>query len=173
MLGEGASAPVGVDGSELARFVMAGEELSSLFAFSIEATEGSRRKEERFTLNLLLEGGRTPADRRDRVLRSVLRDRDRVLRFLLFSSPTGTLGRQPPCWYIWASSGRWRRRGLVRPGLPLFESLLRALEREPAKLDHVARLIEDLRKTPESEALIPEGFTEIWDPIWAAREARR
>jgi hypothetical protein len=39
MLGEGASAPVGVSGSELARFVMAGEELSSLFAFSIEATE--------------------------------------------------------------------------------------------------------------------------------------
>ena len=57
--------------------------------------------------------------------------------------------------------------------LPLFESLLRALEREPAKLDHVAGLIEDLRKTPEGEALIPEGFTEIWDPIWAAREARR
>jgi hypothetical protein len=171
MLGEGASAPLGVDGSELARFVVTGEELSSLFAFSIEATEGSRKREERFTLNLLLEGA--PQDRRDRVLRSVLRDRDRMLRFLLFLLADGD-PRQAAGLLV---SGDQMHGGDGEDSffrnLPLFESLLRALEREPAKLDHVAGLIEDLRKTPEGEALIPEGFTEVWDPVWAAREAQR
>ena len=51
--------------------------------------------------------------------------------------------------------------------------LAQALERDAAKLDQVARLIDDLRKTPEGEALIPEGFAEVWDPVWAAREAQR
>lgn len=171
MLGEGASVPLGSSGSEHARFVVAGEELSSLFAFSVEATVGSRTKEERFTLNLLLEGA--PEDRRDRVLRTVLRDRDRVLRFLLFLLADGD-PRQAAGLLV---SGDQMRGGEGEDSfvtdLPLFESLLRALEREPAKLDHVAALIEDLRKTPEGEALIPDGFTEVWDPVWAAREAQR
>ena len=171
MLGEGASAPVRVGGSELARFVMAGEELSSLFAFSVEAAEGSRRREERFTLNLPLEGA--PADRRDRVLRSVLRDRDRVLRFLLFLLADGDPRQAARLLVSGDRTGDGDGEDSYVIDLPLFESLLRALDREPAKLDHVAGLIEDLRKIPEGEALIPEGFTEIWDPIWAAREARR
>ena len=171
MLGQGASAPLGASGSELARFVVTGEELSSLFAFSVEATEGSRRREERFTLNLLLEGA--PADRRDRVLRSVLRDRDRVLRFLLFLLADGDPRQAAGLLVSGDRTGDGGGEDSYVIDLPLFESLLRALDREPAKLDHVAGLIEDLRKTPEGEALIPEGFTEIWDPIWAAREARR
>jgi hypothetical protein len=171
MLGEGASALVRVGGSELARFVMAGEELSSLFAFSVEVTEGTRKKAERFALNLLLEGA--PADRRDRVLRSVLRDRDRVLRFLLFLLADGDPRQAVGLLVSGDQTGNGGEEDSFALDFPLFESLLRALEREPAKLDHVARLIEDLRKTTEGEALIPEGFTEIWDPIWAAREARR
>ena len=171
MLGQGASAPLGASGSELARFVVTGEELSSLFAFSVEAAEGSRRREERFTLNLLLEGA--PADRRDRVLRSVLRDRDRVLRFLLFLLADGDPRQAARLLVSGDRTGDGDGEDSYLIDLPLFESLLRALDREPAKLDHVAGLIEDLRKTPEGEALIPEGFTEVWDPIWAAREARR
>jgi hypothetical protein len=171
MLGQGASVPLGASGSELARFVVTGEELSSLFAFSVEAAEGSRRREERFTLNLLLEGA--PADRRDRVLRSVLRDRDRVLRFLIFLLADGDPQQAAGLLASGDRTGDGEGEDSYVIDLPLFESLLRALEREPAKLDHVAGLVEDLRKTPEGEALIPEGFTEIWDPIWAAREARR
>jgi hypothetical protein len=172
MLGEAASAPLNVDTLDLARFVMAGEDLSSLFAFSVEASEGARKREERFTLNLALQGA--PEDRRERVLRSVLRDRDRVLRFLLFLLAAGD-PRQAAA--LVAPSD-----GSTQPGkdevlsiieLPLFESMLRALEREPSKLDHVARVIADLRKSAEGEALIPEGFAEVFDPIWAAREAQR
>jgi hypothetical protein len=171
MLGEGASAPLEVSGSEFARFDVSGEALSSLFAFSIVATEGSRRKEERFTLNLLLEGA--PADRRDRVLRTVLKDRERVLRFLLFLLADGDLRQAAGLLASGAHSGDSGGEDPFVLDLPLFESLLRALEREPAKLDHIARLIEDLRKTAEGEALIPAGFAEVWNPVWAAREAQR
>lgn len=171
MLGEGASVPLGASGSELARFVVTGEELSSLFAFSIEATEGSRKKEERFTLNLLLEGA--PEDRRDRILRSVLRDRDRVLRFLLFLLADGDPRQAASLLASGDQTGGGGGEDSFVIDLPLFESLLRALERQPAKLDHVAGLIKDLRKTPQGEALIPDGFTEVWDPVWAAREAQR
>ncbi len=169
MLGEGASVPLGASGSELARFVVTGEELSSLFAFSIEAAEGPRKKQERFTLNLLLEGA--PDDRRDRVLRTVLRDRERVLRFLLFLLADGDPRQATRLLGSGAEAGEGEGPPIM--ALPLFESLLHALERDAAKLDHVARLIDDLRKTPEGEALIPEGFAEVWDPVWAAREAQR
>ena len=114
MLGEGAAAPLGGSSSELARFVMTGEELSSLFAFSIEATEGSRKKEERFTLNLLLEGA--PADRRDRVLRCCT-PRPGSCVALLVVSPRRrgpSAGSRPTD--IWRSDRLQRRGGLVRPG---------------------------------------------------------
>ena len=148
---------------------MTGEELSSLFAFSVEAAEGSRKKQERFTLNLLLEGA--PEDRRDRVLRTVLRDRERVLRFLLFLLADGDPRQATRLLRSGGQAGEGEGPPIM--ALPLFESLLHALERDGAKLDHVARLIDDLRKTPEGEALIPEGFAEVWDPVWAAREAQR
>ena len=58
-------------------------------------------------------------------------------------------------------------------GLPLLEPMLRALVKDPAKLDRVAQLIADLSKTPEGRALIPEGFDEIWLPIWHVKETTK
>jgi hypothetical protein len=173
MMGERGAVPLLTKAPELARFELAGEELTSLFAFSVEATHGTRRREERFTLNLSLEGA--PEDRRERVLRSVLRDRDRVLRFLLFLLAAGD-PRQAAALLASgdaAAVGSDRGEAGLAIELPLFESLIRALEREPSKLDHVARVIGDLQNSPEGEALIPDGFMEIWGPIWAAREALR
>ena len=171
MLGEAASAPLTVSGPDLARFAVTVEELSSLFAFAIEATEGSRTKEARFTLNLPLEGA--PEDRRDRVLRAVLRDQDRVLRFLLFLLADGDPRQAAGMLASGHQTGESEGEDQLVFDLPLLESLLRALDREPARLDHVAALIDDLRKTPDGQALIPEGFTEVWEPVWAAREAQR
>jgi hypothetical protein len=172
MLGEGAGVPLETGTPEFARFELAGEELSSLFGFSVEARQGARRREERFTLNLTLEGA--PEDRRERVLRSVLRDRDRVLRYLLFLLAAGDPQQAAPP-VIPEDDATDSKPGLVGPTieLPLFESLLQALKREPSRLDHVDRVINDLRKSPEGEALIPDGFLEIWEPIWTAREALR
>ena len=172
MVGEGASVPLAPGASEWARFVVSEEELSSLFAFSIEARQDSRKRAERFTLNLVLQGA--PEDRHSRILRFILRDRDRVLRFLLFLLADGDPAQVARL--LSAKSNDRGDDGQTSPDiveLPLFESLVHALEREPTKLDHVARLLADLRKSAEGESLIPSGFSEIWDPIWAVREAMR
>jgi hypothetical protein len=52
----------------------------------------------------------------------------------------------------------------------LFEQLVRALERDPGRLDEVHRVLTDLRSTPEGQALLPEGLEQVWEPIWAARQ---
>jgi hypothetical protein len=59
--------------------------------------------------------------------------------------------------------------GPARVGFPLFEALVRALERDPEKLDRIARVLDDLRKTPEGQRLLPEGLSTIWDPILDTR----
>ncbi|MEX0874585.1 MAG: phospholipase D family protein [Actinomycetota bacterium] len=171
MHGEGSA--VGVEpgpAGPLATFEMAGEELTGFFAFSVEASAGGRKREERFTLNLTLEGA--PEDRRERVLRTVLKDRDRVLRFLLFLLAAGDAQQAAALLTSVQSDGKADGAALSLD-LPLFESMLRALERQPSKLDHVARVVDDLRKTTDGESLIPDGFLEVWEPIWAARQALR
>jgi hypothetical protein len=61
----------------------------------------------------------------------------------------------------------------VGPGVPLFETMVRTLDRNPEKLDQIARLVEDLMKTENGTQLLPEGFDAIWKPIWASRERMR
>jgi hypothetical protein len=55
-------------------------------------------------------------------------------------------------------------------GLPLLEPLLQALDRQPTRLDQIARLIEDLRQSPEGRQLVSDQFLSIWEPIWTARK---
>jgi hypothetical protein len=54
--------------------------------------------------------------------------------------------------------------------MPLFEALVRALERSPGKLDQVKRLIDDLRQSPDGDQLLPKDFDVIWQPVWQARQ---
>jgi hypothetical protein len=56
---------------------------------------------------------------------------------------------------------------------PLFEVLVRTLDRNPKKLDQISRLVDDLKKTVEGREVLPDQFDEIWQPIWSAREALR
>ena len=64
-------------------------------------------------------------------------------------------------------------KSITNNTLPLLEELVRTLSRNPEKLDAVAQLINDLKKTPEGLALMPERFEEILTPIWTARLAQK
>jgi hypothetical protein len=142
--------------------------LTSFFAFQVVAEEGARQACARFVLNLPLIGA--PSDRRERILRTLLSNREQVLRFLMFLlSEFGAQGNAD------LADGLLGEKQNFRPGwqgFALFESLLRALDRDPDKLNQVARLVEDLRGTGGSENLLPEGFDEVWQPIWAAQQKR-
>jgi hypothetical protein len=142
------------------------EALTSFYAISVEATRGVLRSRCAFVLNVPLIGA--PENRRERILRALLQSRDQVLRFLLLlladdsetlSGLIAETARKP---------GQPNANGQSLFGLPLFEAMVRALDRDPAKLEHIARIVEDLRKTPAGQQLLPETFDSIWVPIQTA-----
>ena len=143
------------------------EAITPFLAFEVTAALQNKSLTRRFVITAELVGA--PDNRLERLLLSILSDRARLLRFLLL---------------LLAGSGLEAHRLLFTPqeaGVPqeqtprvseqhLFESLVGALDRDPAKLDQIARLMGDLTKTPEGAALLPDGFDLVWKPIWAARQ---
>jgi hypothetical protein len=148
--------------------------LTSFISFAVVAGDGTKSAAARFALNLPMEG--VPDDRIDRVLNAVLGDRERLLRYLLF-----LLARDEDISSVSAALLSSRDRGREDKGslesggtsLPLFEELLRSLARAPGKLESVARLVEDLNRTPEGATLLPDGFPAVWNAIWTAHLASK
>lgn len=142
--------------------------LTPLMAFSINAKIGAAERKSVFVMNLPLLGA--PEDRQDRVVRSLIENRDQLLRYILFLLASGDEAA--------ASSGDLRRLlksagdGSDRPANSpyLLETMLRALHRGPAQLERVASLLEVLRKQPGSSELLSDDFQKIWEPIWAAAQ---
>jgi hypothetical protein len=142
--------------------------LTPLMAFSITAKIGEKERKSVFVMNLPLDGA--PEDRQDRVVRSLIENRDQLLRYILFLLACGDEAA--------ASSGDLRRllkspedgpdRGSRNPYL--LETMLRALHRGPAQLERVASLLEVLRKQPGSSELLGSDFQKIWEPIWDAAQ---
>jgi hypothetical protein len=115
-----------------------------------------------------------PEHRDTRLLRLLLGDAERFLRYLLMLLSDEAL--EPDGFTDLldaledADGGQWH---YAAASLPLLEALLRTLARDPERLDQVQRLIEDLRGDADSDALLPPGLLEIWEPIWAAAEGMR
>ncbi len=144
------------------------EALSGLFAFEIVLQDGQAKAKRRFVVTVELRGA--PADRKERLLRSFLKDRRQVLRLLLLllmdegadvsmfiqashdpeARPTGPFGGPAEA--------------------TLLELLLRSLDASPDRIDHVGRLIADLSRTSEGRDLLPEDLDVIWKPIQAVRQ---
>ncbi len=143
------------------------EALTALVAFEVIASVQGRQLSCRFALNVPLIGG--PPDRREAVLRSLLKDKAKVLRFLLFllASDIETVDGDLDFFGTGTPGGSEGLAG--RDEVPLLESLVRSLDRDPAKLDAVASLVEALRQSDETRDLLPEGFSEVWEAVWAAR----
>ncbi len=158
-------------GGEVASFAsLSFPGLTSFFAFRVDIARAGKKLSSRFVLNLPLVG--EPEDRQERLLRHLLQDRNQVLRLLLLilSDVDGAELGQAEVRRLLADTGpsvRFPYSGA------LLEPLLRALARDPEKLDEVAHLVDDLERTAEGQALLPEGFHRVWDPIWATRGAKR
>lgn len=140
------------------------EALTSFFAFEVSvSTEGGEERSRSFVLNLPLEG--EPAERSQQILRTVLNDREGVLRFLLLLlSGEGLDEVGDPTGGLWGFFGDGRSGAAGE--LPLLEALLRALDRSPSRLEEIHRFIDDLQASEEGRGLLPDGLSEIWRPIW-------
>ena len=145
------------------------EALTAFFAFEVVLREGKHVERKRFVVTAKLVGA--PEDRKSRLLHSFLKDSRRVLQLLFLILMDE--GADVSAFVQMASEdgsgaegyfGGWRE-------VVLLESLLRSLSRNPNRIDEAARLIADLEKTSEGRELLPKGLKEIWEPVWAAREA--
>lgn len=146
------------------------ETISSFVSFTIEASVGGTSRKAEFVANIPLIGA--PSDRKERLLRSMLRDPRTLLRFLLL-----LLSDDPEKLFDelrrWSSEPGAPAEGESADWLPLLEHLLRALHKSPEKLDQVDRLIEDLRKTPDGSSILPDGFDRIWGPLRSVHARKR
>jgi hypothetical protein len=167
----GVALPALNSGETVASFAgLSFQAITSFFAFELTGRAGGQDRQVRFVVNVALVGA--PDGRREQVLRSLVRDRSRMLRFLwllladegiVVPGATDPISRE-------ASDGN---EASSLPANGLFEMLLRNLDRAPDRLDHLHGLLKELRHGENGEDLLPEGFDEIWAPIWARRERLR
>lgn len=147
--------------------------LTRFFAFHAVAADGPTALAADFVLSLPLEN--EPPGRTDRLLFHVLSDRRAVLRLirLLLADGGADAAALLAGWDAAASHGTGHGGAGHGFEVPLFETLVRALDRSPAKLDEVNALVNELSRTAEGRALLPDGFEDVWRPIWATREELR
>ena len=143
--------------------------LTTFFAFELTPT-AAPAKRCCFVVNVALEGA--PEDRAARIVQTLLDDPAKVLRFLrllLAVDPFEILDLLDPGTN--KAQGAAGAAGAADDSIPLFESLVRTLDREPQRLVAVDRLIRELRSTPEGALLLPPRFDEVWTPLWAAYQS--
>jgi hypothetical protein len=162
------------------------ESLTSFFAFRLTAMvtisvkkegvgagsqERSFHRTSTFVLNIPLQNA--PADRPQRLLRSMLSSRQDLMRFLqLLLAGEGTDASQLLLAMRVRNDNNANEAETGAGGgfeMPVFEAMVRALDRDASKLDDIHRLLADLSKD-DGLAILPPGFEEVWAPIWAVRE---
>jgi hypothetical protein len=170
-LSEERAVPIRLSESPVAQFnEMTAIALTRFLNVEVVAGTGEQRQAVKFAVMLPIEGA--PADREDQVLRSILTDRGRLVQYLMLlvaddAVHAGDSSANTDVVPLTSAS----RSEFAAPAL--LETFLRALDRAPERLDHVQRLVVDLRSTEEGRQLLPADFDTVWNSIWEARERRR
>ena len=141
------------------------QQLTGLVAFHLHIAD--REVDDiRFTLRLPAKG--MPADRMHHILRILIDNPERFLRFLraLLGGLEGMVG--------WArgegdGSSVW---GVGLHEETLLEDLVRVASREPERLEPVRKLIDDFRKTEEGRRIVPDELFGIWTAVDGALRKR-
>ena len=112
----------------------------------------------------LLEGA--PDDRFQEILARQIDTPEKFLRFLslLIGFASGYIGDN-----ITAGAGAasWG----VGPGQGVLELLARAISERPESIDHLASVVEYIRRGPNAEAILPPAWDDVWLPVLEARRA--
>ncbi|WP_273838508.1 phospholipase D family protein [Halococcus sp. PRR34] len=166
-LEERAAEPFTINSPETATFDISYGAITSFIAFRATVDLSGESKSETFVLNVPLEN--TPTNREQRLLRSIINDRERFLRFLALllgeaDAGFGHLVSQAD-WQEWHS----RHDSEVGNRFPLLEQLLRVLYENPEQLERIQELITDLGGNDDIEQVLPEGFQRVFDPISAVQ----
>jgi hypothetical protein len=140
--------------------------ITSFFAFEAKLNGEICTEELRFLCNFKLIGA--PADRKERVMLSIIHNRDDFLRFLLLLLADGH-DVNPTIEDTFKKDSRSSVTSSAASLFPLFEVLLKSLHNHPEQLDTIAEIVSSLRKSEEGLRILPDGFLELWDQIWSVR----
>jgi hypothetical protein len=139
--------------------------LTSFFAFELTTELEGQVASIGFVLNLPVTG--MPSERDQRILHSIIADKNRFIRYLLFLlAEDSEFGLQE---LIGGSRTPGNGTGASLAGLPLLEELVRASSRQPEKLDRIAALVESLTQAGSGQDVLPAGFDQIWAAFLALR----
>jgi hypothetical protein len=107
-----------------------------------------------------------PPGRHDELLARQLDTPEKFLRFLALLLSFGGAGDLGALLGAGAGSGSgsW---GV--PQIAVFETLVRALATSRSALEDIAGLVDRLRRSETGRDVLPPGFGDLWDLIWAAR----
>ena len=140
------------------------ERITAFFAFKLEIGGSSKS----FVLNLPLRG--VPENREDKILQSILSNRENFLRYLWLLLYEGDYS-------FFESNIEAKLKGLFKPHgsmmigeeMPIFEELVRAYSRSPEKIKRITQLLEDLGKTEEGKKILPKEFRLLWETFKEAK----
>lgn len=132
----------------------------------VETVDDARKVTRTAVLKAVLHGD--PPERRQDALREMLKDKEGVLRYLVFllgdPADEAWLGAQGE------AAGRWGHETTGRSNgqLVLFEPLVRAVAAGDDAVRRVASLVEEIRDLKDGGDLLPDDFEELWSAVWAA-----
>jgi hypothetical protein len=145
---------------------LAVESLTAFIVFQLTAHIAGQTMLSQFVLRVPLEG--VPVDRQERLLRAMLKNREQVMRFLLFIL---LMGKTTLMECGMALLDALRRAGCFsiryQSVTPLFESLVQALHRDLPRLDHRPHGCR-FGTNPEGAQLLPQSSM-ILAPIGKAK----
>jgi hypothetical protein len=118
-----------------------------------------------FVLNLPVDD--LPEERRAAVIRTIVANREGFLKYLLFLLADVEEDGLPNDVLLALAAEGGRNGYSLQSALPLLEELTRALSREPARLDSIQSLIDDLVRTEQGRRMVDEQFLQLWD-VYAA-----
>ena len=140
-------------------------ELSAFLGLEVRARKEGKDKRKRFARRIQLSG--LPEDRLPRLLAYMLRDRKRLMQLLwMLLSPDQEVSFTELADLL-ENQGVATDWGAALPGL--LERMLETLGSDPSRLDAVASLLDDLRKSEDGKELIGTDFDAVWSALWTAR----
>lgn len=159
-----------IEGKPLAVFSgLSIQAITSFFAFEVVATLGDKKLAGSFLRLLPLED--EPQNREKQLLQLIIKNEKQFIK-LLWIILIG--GNESSFNQIFKSLFT----GTKNPGMSddqrsplslfLFEPMVQALACNPHTLDEIKKVIDDVY-SPEKPDLMPEGFLNLWEPIWSTR----
>ncbi len=143
------------------------EALTTFFVFELATRNNDRKADLLFVLSIPLSG--LTADRETQLLKAILSDPDKLLRLIALLLHDASEDLSGFFQAFGADASGHQTRDWHISGIPLFEAMVRALHRDPSRIDTVADLIARLHADPDTAPLLPSNFDEIWQPVWQAR----